>query len=622
MQSVPSTASTITQPLAAPSLAAGPVQGASPLPLNHYQIIRRNGAVVPFEPNKIAVAMMKAFLAVHGTQGAASASVRETVDVLTQQVVRALVRSRPGRRHLPHRGRAGPGRTRPDARRPPRHRPRLRAVPRPPRAGARQARRGRRAGGADAARAGRRPAHRAGHQPAQGPDRESPAPASSADVKPDPIVAETMRNLYDGVPIDEVYKASILAARTLIEKDPDYTYATARLLLHTIFKEVLGRDVHAGRRPPQAYADYFPRLHQEGRRQRAAQPRAAAVRPEAPGRRAEGRARPEVRLPGPADPVRPLLPARAQDPHRAAAGLLHARRDGPGAQRDRPRSARHRVLRSAVELRLHVVDADPVQQRHAALAAVVLLPHHGAGRPGRHLRVDQGKRAAVQVRRRPGQRLDPRARARLAHQGHQRRIAGRGAVPEGGQRHRRGRQPGRQAQGRGLHLPGDLAPGHRGIPRAAQEHRRRPPPHPRHEHGQLDPRPVHAPRDGKGRVDPVLALQRARPARQVRRRLREGLRRLRREGQARRDQAQQDGAGHRHVAQDALDAVRDRPSLDHLQGCLQRALAAAARRRGALVQPVHRDHAEHQRHRNGRLQPRLGQPAAAPEGRRRSTTTS
>ena len=61
-----------------------------------YQIIRRNGAVVPFEPNKIAVAMMKAFLAVHGTQGAASASVREMVDGLTQAVIRALMRSRPG----------------------------------------------------------------------------------------------------------------------------------------------------------------------------------------------------------------------------------------------------------------------------------------------------------------------------------------------------------------------------------------------------------------------------------------------------------------------------------------------------------------------------------------------
>jgi ribonucleoside-diphosphate reductase alpha chain len=63
--------------------------------LAHYQIIRRNGAVVPFEPNKIAVALMKAFLAVHGTQGAASASVRETVEALTHQVTRALMRSRP-----------------------------------------------------------------------------------------------------------------------------------------------------------------------------------------------------------------------------------------------------------------------------------------------------------------------------------------------------------------------------------------------------------------------------------------------------------------------------------------------------------------------------------------------
>ena len=58
--------------------------------------MRRNGAVVAFEPSKIAVAMMKAFLAVHGTQGAASASVREVVDGLTQAVVRALMRSRPG----------------------------------------------------------------------------------------------------------------------------------------------------------------------------------------------------------------------------------------------------------------------------------------------------------------------------------------------------------------------------------------------------------------------------------------------------------------------------------------------------------------------------------------------
>ena len=44
-------------------------------------------------------------------------------------------------------------------------------------------------------------------------------------------MAETMRNLYDGVPMDEVRKCVVLAARTLIEKDPAYSYVTARLLL-------------------------------------------------------------------------------------------------------------------------------------------------------------------------------------------------------------------------------------------------------------------------------------------------------------------------------------------------------------------------------------------------------
>ena len=172
-----------------------------------------------------------------------------------------------------------------------------------------------------------------------------------------------------------------------------------------------------------------------------------------------------------------------------------------------------------------------------------LLPHHGAGRPRRHLRGDQGKRAAVQVRRRPGQRLDAGARARRPHQGHQRQIAGRGAVPEGRQRHRGRGEPGRQAQGRGLRLPGNLAPRHRGVPRAAQEHRRRPPPHARHEHRQLDSGPVHEARDGEGRMDAVLAVRRARSARQVRQGVRGGLPGLRGEGRARRAQAVQEDSG-------------------------------------------------------------------------------
>jgi ribonucleoside-diphosphate reductase alpha chain len=60
-----------------------------------YQVIRRNGSVVGFEPSKIAIAMTKAFLAVNGGQGAASARVRELVESLTDQAVSALVRNRP-----------------------------------------------------------------------------------------------------------------------------------------------------------------------------------------------------------------------------------------------------------------------------------------------------------------------------------------------------------------------------------------------------------------------------------------------------------------------------------------------------------------------------------------------
>src|SRR5712691_5182468 len=60
-----------------------------------YKVIRRNGAVVGFEPAKISVAVTKAFLAVNGSQGAASARIRELVSGLTEAVVGALLRRQP-----------------------------------------------------------------------------------------------------------------------------------------------------------------------------------------------------------------------------------------------------------------------------------------------------------------------------------------------------------------------------------------------------------------------------------------------------------------------------------------------------------------------------------------------
>ncbi|HEX5313265.1 ribonucleoside-diphosphate reductase subunit alpha [Aquabacterium sp.] len=228
-----------------------------------YQIIRRNGAVVSFEPSKIAVALMKAFLAVHGTQGAASASVRETVDGLTETVVRALVRSRPGggtfhiedvqdqvelglmrsghhevaRAYVLYRERRSQERAKQAEEQQAAALPTMHVVD----------------------RGQRIPLDVARLQALI----ESACEGLGADVQAAPIIAETLRNLYDGVSIDEVYKAAILAARTRIEHDPAYTRATARLLQHTIRREILGEEVtHA--EMATRYADYFPLFIKKG----------------------------------------------------------------------------------------------------------------------------------------------------------------------------------------------------------------------------------------------------------------------------------------------------------------------------------------------------------------------
>ncbi|WP_084181073.1 hypothetical protein [Polaromonas glacialis] len=50
-------------------------------PLAHYQIIRRNGSVVAFEPSKIEIAMRKAYLAVHGKNDGHSGNVEHCLCV-------------------------------------------------------------------------------------------------------------------------------------------------------------------------------------------------------------------------------------------------------------------------------------------------------------------------------------------------------------------------------------------------------------------------------------------------------------------------------------------------------------------------------------------------------------
>jgi ribonucleoside-diphosphate reductase alpha chain len=82
-------------------------------------------------------------------------------------------------------------------------------------------------------------------------------------VSVEAVLQETVKNLYDGVPLDEVYKSAILSARSLIEKDPAYSQVTARLLLHTVRKEVLG-EVVSQQQMHQRYAHYFPQFIKRG----------------------------------------------------------------------------------------------------------------------------------------------------------------------------------------------------------------------------------------------------------------------------------------------------------------------------------------------------------------------
>ena len=231
-----------------------------------YRIIRRNGAVVAFEPSKIAVAMTKAFLAVNGGQGAASARIRELVEQLTDNVVSALVRRQPsgGTFHIE------------DVQ----DQVELSLM---------------RSGEHDVARAyvlyrAKQMEERKQQKLAQGGTTDVAAPqihvlengerrvldmnqvsglinaacvGLEKHVDADAILAETVKNLYDGVPVEELHKSAILAARALMEKDPAYSQVTARILLHTIRKEVFGKEVPQAQAAA-AYVEYFPQYIAKG----------------------------------------------------------------------------------------------------------------------------------------------------------------------------------------------------------------------------------------------------------------------------------------------------------------------------------------------------------------------
>ena len=208
------------------------------MPPSPARVLRRNGLVSPFDASKIAVAMTKAFLAVEGRQAASSTRVHDTVRVLTDEVVASLARRSGGDRLLhiediqdqvelvlmrsehPKVARAYVLYREEHAR--------ARAAQAATEAPAMPALSVRQADGSlaplDEARLARVVA-----EASDGLDG----------VSPDAILAETRRNLYDGLTLAELAEAPVMAARTLIETEPNYAFASARLLLDKLRGEAL-----------------------------------------------------------------------------------------------------------------------------------------------------------------------------------------------------------------------------------------------------------------------------------------------------------------------------------------------------------------------------------------------
>lgn len=222
------------------------------------QVIRRNGAAVAFNPEKISIAMSKAFLAVEHGQAALSSRMREQVMLLTQTVVTALMRRLPsgGSVHIE------------DIQ----DQVELALM---------------RSGAHDVAKAyvlyrEKRTIERA----SQAHDAlqlhitidgiKKPLDIAKlidmvteacldlgSEVNPKIVVEQAVRDCYDGISFNEVRRALILSARSLIEREPAYNYVTARLLLDMVRAEVLGESVnHAAMQT--RYADYFPHYIKSG----------------------------------------------------------------------------------------------------------------------------------------------------------------------------------------------------------------------------------------------------------------------------------------------------------------------------------------------------------------------
>lgn len=203
------------------------------------RVIKRNGAVVAYDESKISVAITKAYLAVEGGTAAASTRIHESVAQLARQISDIFKRRMPsgGTIHIEDIQdqvelalmRTGEHKI-----------ARSYVIYRAEHARLREQK--------QEAEKPRQPeitvTFEDGHQGLLDTDRLrtiiSEACEGLEDVSGDEIYQETLKNLYPGVKMEDVRTSLVMTARTLVEKDPGYSYVTARLLMDSLRSEALG----------------------------------------------------------------------------------------------------------------------------------------------------------------------------------------------------------------------------------------------------------------------------------------------------------------------------------------------------------------------------------------------
>ena len=231
---------------------------------NAYKLIRRNGKIAPFDASKIQVALTKAFLAVEGGQAAASSRIHDTVSKLTAQVTQGLFRRMPdgGIVHIEDVQdqvelalmRAGEHKVM-----------RAYVLYREKRAEERAAKAKitPKAGKQDGA------IHvvlESGEKTALDTERLEKLVAEAVDglegVDGKAVLEDSLRNIFDGISEKDLGSALVMSARTMIEKDSNYSFVAARLLMDNIRRDGL---LFLGLGEPRAtqaemagrYPDYF-----------------------------------------------------------------------------------------------------------------------------------------------------------------------------------------------------------------------------------------------------------------------------------------------------------------------------------------------------------------------------